>query len=473
MSKKILKLQRVWGEGNIKNLLCPIERELNIRPGDLIQIGALRLPIFDISYVIGGVKFTVLYSDQLPSVDHVEVIEVSPSKGKVFVAGDVPHPIISIIRQNGYDVVYELSDDVDVIIVTKPDYLDQINDIKVIIAPDPSLPLTDYHYLNEWFDEKKIGLMFNLNKPFMFNKPKKIGFSYFLREVFVPSLPQAYSIKVFRGNVLSQVDEKIVVAAVSSVREVVALSSIYFLYPYDLVYGEGQNSYLLIDLIKSDFSKFLTVELEEEEIIETRPQVEFHELLVEANGLPENKVFQVVLEKLTKFGGIVKSRNDARRNAKIILESLGLLETPIEISVRAGKVLISSDPSVENRILRSVHMLVKEVVDELLLQKTKRDQLKMLIRLMSQLHRKLLLVKDMVELDMNSGEVIAELSDVIALMKKNDVFKELALEMEGYLVKELSNLDRLKPIPEDKKIELEEKLDEWYNSIVEEVEKII
>ncbi len=471
------KIIRTWSSGRLKFLL--VKKMVNdavFKPGDLVSIGDLKLPILDISRVSGGYKFTVSCEEELPKAEFIEIINVKPKAGAVSVIGELPKPVISFIRQNGYEVHREVLDSAKLVILTNPITPKLPKDKKILIAPNPYLSLQDYHYLNELLASEMTGVSYNLNKPLTLNNSVTVDVSYFARKIFIPKNIHGYSLKVKGGVSISSIGDRWVILAIGKKHNILVSSSITIFYPFEIILGKGENGQLLLDILESEVKINTTVEEEGAKEIEVESRKMPNEFYIELKGLPEDKAFNFILNHLVKLGGIVTDRNDSLKKANVSITFFNSPRANFTFMVRGNKAIVGSQDELDEeryRTFRSLITLIEALVNELNDENLRLNMLKLLIRIMSQADKMLITVKDMIELDINAGEIRDELRQLTSIIKKGEPLKSLASEIEDYVTNKLMKVDPLKPLSNELKLELSEKIEKWYEDIPRLIEGFI
>ncbi|MGQ4891230.1 MAG: hypothetical protein ACP6IP_01960 [Candidatus Njordarchaeia archaeon] len=474
---KQFKVVRKWKTGKIINFLCEADKKsLGIKPGDIISIGEHKLPIFEISHTVSGYKISAVSELDLPETRFIEIIKVSPKKGEVAVIGEIPNPIVSILRQNGYEVVTNYNKDTDLIIVTSSTIKKLPEKGKILIAPESRLTLQDYHYLNKVLMEMGFGVTYNLNKPINLQKSKIVEVAFYSRKIVVPANIHAYSLKVKDGEMLANLKKGYPIIVAKPEKRTIFASSIMLFYPYELIFDNGENAELLLDIIDTDFSKLESERKEETEEVIIEGRSGRNEFYMDLGGITEYRAFSLLLEKLIKFGAVLKERNDSLKKARLTMRTAAGTNLDINFSIYGGKVIISTDKETDedaSRTLRSIRLFLEAIINELNREKLKADELKLLIRIMARAFKRLLTIKDMVELDINFGEIKEELLELISLLNKGKVLSGIASKIDGYLRENLAHVNVMEPLPKDLKSDLMEKIDNWYEEITEKVEKFV
>ena len=442
-------------------LLDKPQRDIEIRPGDYIEIGDLSLPIIDIIDMQGTLRILTLYEGELPDTKFVEIENTNPSKGKISIIGSIHNPIIATFRINGYEVFNNNVKKADLIIVTEPNTPSIDFKEKVLVAPTSTLGLSDYQQLNNLLRNSEAGILFNLNKPITQKKDLTLEVDYFRRKIYVKTLVNAYHLKVKEGSILSTINEGDPVIAASNKKKILVASSINLLYPFDLIYKKGENSLLLLDIVeKNDLFK---AKRKTKKVAKTKPiTLDKTEIRIEIKNLEPQLVFQKTINLLTKLGAVITQKNDTTRQAQLKLTP-PLGKNNIQISTTENTLLVKCQNCPENtlRNFRAITSLIESFITDLSQEHINKEKIRILIRALATFHKKLLIAKDMLELDINAGEIQNELCEAYAAISTIDFLEEIANEIAEYC-RAKREVDPLKPYPTNIKQKLLNKIDEWY-----------
>lgn len=471
------RVVRIWSSHNKRVkyiLIVPENGEVDIKPGDFVYIEDLGLPILDFSKTQNGIKLTVIYDDELPVTRFVELSKIRPKKSKIMVVGKLPNPIISILRQSGYELTNEEGETIAAI-VTEPNLSRLPKTKRIIIAPSDSLSLSDYHYLNKLLKESGVEIQFNLNKPLVVSKGIETIVLFFSRKIYVPENLSAYTLKSKDGKILSFIKESEPILVASNDNKLFVASSIRLFYPYDVILEKGDNSKFLLELLTSEVSIPSVSEEKRKKKKKVSIVRESPSIQIDLGNLLEIEAFNYVIDRLLKLGSILKDRNDTQRKALLVFSPLGDESIDLEIKIRGGKLLLStpSEKGDNIRFLRSMGLLIEVLINDLKKEKLRRNELRLTIRIISQAYRKLITVKDMVEIDLNLGEIVAELLEIIGLLEKSEPLKPVSESIYDYVRGKLMDKPQNEPLSGELKDELLKKIDEWYSEITRLVEDSI
>ncbi len=437
----------------------------NALPGDFVEIEGERYPILSIKRTVGAVKLEVL-ANKTPSEKKLELIKSKPSKGRFAIIGPISDWIIAGLRLNNYELTGNYRD-ADFVIMTYPEYIPEPFP-RIIFAPNLSSTWHDYIKFNEIFSKYNITARYDLKKPIAEESGSII--------IDVPNLGMiieyparylAYAIASGNRTIILGVlkNKPNYIALIGEIENnIVIYSSLAMMIPYDLIYGKGNNLRVLINLISGQLKMPESVEEPHEVSGVEEPDV----VLLELEDIDKYSFFRKLLQRVSILGGLILNRNDTELEAIVIfpiLDTKSSIKCKIKISGNTINIRALDIKEESSQIIERIRGIIMDLIREQKEKKHLIEKFKKIYIIATEVQRKLITAKDMIEIDMDVPMILEELKSAVSDLSADEVFSDIALE----IMNTCEALERIRSREEkllgDIKNELLAKIDDWINRV--------
>lgn len=446
----------------ISILVEPLAGEA-ILPGDFLIVKGKRYPILSIKKQVGAMKIDIIAKEVPEELSIVELRRSFPKEGKAYIIGSKNDWFIAGLRLSGFEIT-SLSEDSDVIILTDPIHLPDISK-PIVIAPSPTNGLQDFVRFNELLIKEGVSIVFNTSTPISVKEKEVIVKIPSLgMKCIIPSHLQVYPLKVTKNVfLLGYIERYGAFIALDPAKDIYVVGSSALFMPYDLLEEKGDNTKLLPAILKI---RMEAVSTGKERLIVVAQQI--GEIEIPFNKLNENELFERIIEYASLFGGLLKERNDFLHTASFVYQdNLTSQLIEFEIKVQTNRVILrcKSEEGSCAKILQTIKAIIETLIKLLREREEIRERFRKLILLVSEAQKRLITIKDMIELDMNPYTIMSDLRDLAGFLASEEHFGDVASEIMSTLKQLNSIVEESGRLSEESKKELLAKIDKWIISI--------
>jgi len=464
-----LKIIRVWQSANrIVSILVETEKTVEARPGDFAVIDGKHYPILSVKKQAGVIKIDIIADEVPENIKMIEFKESAPELGKAYIVGSVSDWLIAGVRLGGYEISEKI-EEADVILILEPTYIHHEITVPRIIAPKVTASVQEILELNNLLRRQNLSIAYDVSKPLRSEKNfVTITVPSYGIKCIIPSQITIYPLKTI-GEFLSIAfakDGSPVIAFDPRTRTYV-LSSIAFLMPYDMIENIGENTRLLHMLVKQPPRAPM---IAKEEKIKVQPS--YQEATIHFENLDKTELFGKIIEQLMLAGALLKERNDSLKKATLFFPGRGTDRyVELYVSIRDNKVVLgrsdSSFDDIGNYVLHTAKAIVESTIEFLRERNRMRDKFRKILLLVMEVQKRLITIKDMIELDMNPYMILSDLREASSLLSSEKAFESLILEIDATINELEDYLKSTNAFSEDHKNKLLADIDKWLARIRE------